>query len=88
MSVTNPMQTNSKKSLTSPQAFSGCGLGGALSRVIAKRSVWVCSCGYTVPKKAAVLSGYASCSQGFHVHYPKCGKVIAQFVHPKQQVGH
>jgi hypothetical protein len=58
----------------------------ALSRV-AKRSVWICSCGYTVPKKGAVLSGENSYSQGFHVHCPNCGRVIAQFVDPKR-VGH
>lgn len=48
-----------------------------------KRSVWTCSCGRQILKKDAELSGYASGSQGFHVHCPGCGKVVAQFLNPK-----
>ena len=51
---------------------------------MAKGSVWVCACGYEVPKKGAMLSGDASYNQGFHVHCPKCGKLVAQFVDPKE----
>jgi hypothetical protein len=49
-----------------------------------KRSVWTCSCGRQIPKKEAELSGYASGNQGFHVHCPGCGKIVAQFLTPKQ----
>ena len=53
-------------------------------RVFIRRSVWVCSCGCTIPKAAAVVSGDDWCSQGFHVHCPNCGRVVAQFVDPKR----
>jgi len=56
----------------------------ALSRVFIRQPVWVCSCGYTVPKRGAVLSGDDWCSQGFHVHCPRCGRVVAQFLKPKR----
>jgi hypothetical protein len=69
------------------QVLSCHSLGGALHRVFARQSVWVCSCGYTVSNQDAVLSGDDWCSQGFHVHCPRCGRVIAQFVDPKR-VGH
>jgi hypothetical protein len=40
-----------------------------------------------VPKAAAVVSGDDWSSQGFHVHCPRCGRVVARFVDPKR-VGH
>lgn len=49
----------------------------------AKHSVWVCACGFVLPTRGAVLSGDSSYKYGFHVHCPKCGKVVAQFVDPK-----
>jgi hypothetical protein len=67
--------------------FRGQGLGRILHRVFAMRSVWVCSCGYVIPKNGAILSGDDWCSQGFHVHCPRCGRVVVQFVDPKR-VGH
>ena len=51
-----------------------------LNRFIAKRSVWACSCGYSIPEEDAVLSGDAWSSQVVHFQCPRCGKVKAQFV--------
>jgi len=33
-------------------------------------------CGYVLPKKDAVISGYDSQSSLRHIHCPKCGKII------------
>jgi hypothetical protein len=44
----------------------------------------VCSCGCTVPKRGVVFSGDDWCSQGFHVHCPRCGRVVARFVESKR----
>ena len=46
--------------------------------------VWQCTCGYQVPKKNATLSGDQTYALGFHIHCPNCGKVVAQFVNPKE----
>jgi bifunctional DNA-binding transcriptional regulator/antitoxin component of YhaV-PrlF toxin-antitoxin module len=54
-----------------------------LKQNITKRKVWVCSCGYVTPKKGAELSGYAAGSRGFHVHCPKCGRVVAEYLNKK-----
>jgi hypothetical protein len=37
-----------------------------------------------VTKKGVALSGDFSYRIGFHVHCPVCGKVVAQFVDPKE----
>lgn len=54
-----------------------------VKQIMDRQSVWVCSCGYIVPKKGTELSGYSSGSKGFHVHCPRCGKVVAQFIDSK-----
>lgn len=54
-----------------------------IKQIVANRSIWVRSCGYIVSKKGAELSGYTSSAKGHHVHCPKCGKVLAQFIDPK-----
>ena len=46
--------------------------------------VWVCSCGCVVPKKGANLSGGPHYNQDYHVHCPRCGRIVAQFVYPKE----
>jgi len=33
-------------------------------------------CGYVLPKKDAVISGYDSQSSLRYIHCPKCGKII------------
>ena len=50
----------------------------------AKRSVWVCSCGCVVPKKGALLAGGPQYKYDFHVHCPRCSRIVAQFVDPKE----
>ncbi len=38
---------------------------------------YVCPrCGYVLPKKEAIVSGYDSQSSLRHIHCPKCGKII------------
>jgi rubrerythrin len=54
-----------------------------LKQIAVRHSTWVCSCGYQVPKANAELSGYDFGSRGFHVHCPRCGKVVAEFLDPK-----
>jgi len=49
-----------------------------------RRSVWVCSCGCVIPKKGALLAGGASYKYDFHVHCPRCSRLVAQFVDPKE----
>ena len=53
-------------------------------QTIGKPSAWKCSCGCVVPKKGAKLSGGPQYKQGYHVHCPKCGKTIAQFINPSE----
>ncbi len=41
------------------------------------RDSYVCPrCGYVLPKKDAVVSGYDSQSSLRHVHCPRCGKIV------------
>jgi predicted RNA-binding Zn-ribbon protein involved in translation (DUF1610 family) len=50
-----------------------------------KTSLWTCnSCGTTIPKKDTYLSGYPNSNHGLHIHCPKCGKLVAAFVNPKE----
>ena len=49
-----------------------------------KPSVWVCSCGCIIPKKGANLSGGPHYKQDYPVHCPDCGRIVAQFVNPKE----
>ena len=37
-------------------------------------------CGYVLPKRDAVVSGWDAESSSTHVHCPRCGKIIARYV--------
>ena len=51
-----------------------------------KEEVYVCKrCGYVLPKKDAVVSGWDAEGSTTHVHCPRCGKIIARYV--EQQRG-
>ncbi|MCL5949477.1 MAG: hypothetical protein M1490_03255 [Candidatus Bathyarchaeota archaeon] len=42
---------------------------------------FVCGkCGFIIPKKEAIISGYEGGVNGLHVHCPKCDAVAAQFI--------
>jgi predicted RNA-binding Zn-ribbon protein involved in translation (DUF1610 family) len=46
-----------------------------------KEEVYVCKrCGYVLPKKDAVVSGWDTEGSSTHVHCPRCGKIIARYV--------
>ncbi|MCW4008614.1 MAG: hypothetical protein NWF09_08030 [Candidatus Bathyarchaeota archaeon] len=46
-----------------------------------RKDSYTCSqCGYVFPKKGAEVSGWAGHPYGFHVHCPRCGATVAQFV--------
>jgi hypothetical protein len=47
-----------------------------------KRSAWVRSCGYVIPKKDALLSGGPSYKDGYHVHCPQWGIIVASLLSP------
>jgi predicted RNA-binding Zn-ribbon protein involved in translation (DUF1610 family) len=38
------------------------------------------NCGYALPKKDAIVSGWNSENSSTHVHCPKCGRIIARDV--------
>lgn len=45
------------------------------------KDVYVCKgCGFELPKKDAVVSGWNSEGTSKHVHCPRCGKIIARYV--------
>ena len=45
------------------------------------KDVYVCKkCGYVLPKKDAVVSGWDAEGSTNHVHCPRCGKIIARYV--------
>ncbi|MDH5635951.1 MAG: hypothetical protein OEY47_04725 [Candidatus Bathyarchaeota archaeon] len=41
-------------------------------------------CGYVLPKKDAVVSGWDAESSSTHVHCPRCGRIIARYVKQKR----
>ena len=42
---------------------------------------YVCPrCGYVLPKKDAVVSGWDAEGSSTHVHCPRCGEIIARYV--------
>jgi len=46
-----------------------------------REEVYKCKrCGCVFPKKDAQLSGWADHPHGFHVHCPRCGATVDQFV--------
>jgi len=70
--------------MQTPQVRTKASVKNKLKQVWARRLVWECSCGCKVPKKGVALSGDSSYRSGFHVHCPVCGRVVAQFVDPKE----
>jgi DNA-directed RNA polymerase subunit RPC12/RpoP len=52
-------------------------LSGRATMTPPPKDAYVCKrCGYVLPKKDAVISGWDSQSSLRHVHCPKCGKII------------
>jgi predicted RNA-binding Zn-ribbon protein involved in translation (DUF1610 family) len=46
-----------------------------------KEEAYVCKkCGYVLPKKDAVVSGWDAEHSSNHVHCPRCGKIIARYI--------
>ena len=37
-------------------------------------------CLYVIPRQKAVISGYGGDAHGKHVHCPKCGAIVAEFL--------
>ena len=51
-----------------------------------REEVYVCKkCGYVLPKRDAVVSGWDAESSSTHVHCPRCGKIIARYVKQKRR---
>jgi len=49
------------------------------------KGVYVCKrCGYVLPKRDAVISGWDAEDSSTHVHCPNCGKIIARYVEQKR----
>jgi len=47
---------------------------------------YVCPrCGYVLPKKDAVVSGWDAEGSSTHVHCPRCGKIIARYVEQERR---
>ena len=52
-----------------------------LDKEMPKKDVYICNrCGYVLPKKDAVVSGWDAEHSSTHVHCPRCGKIIARYV--------
>jgi len=48
--------------------------------------VYVCKrCGYVLPKRDAVVSGWDAEGSTSHVHCPRCGKIIARYVEQERR---
>jgi predicted RNA-binding Zn-ribbon protein involved in translation (DUF1610 family) len=51
-----------------------------------KEDVYVCKrCGYVLPKRDAVVSGWDAEGSSTHVHCPRCGKIIARYVEQERR---
>jgi len=51
-----------------------------------KEEAYVCNkCGYVLPKKDAVVSGWDAEGSSTHVHCPGCGKIIARYVEQERR---
>jgi len=51
-----------------------------------REEAYVCKkCGYVLPKKDAVVSGWDAEGSSTHVHCPRCGKIIARYVEQKRR---
>ncbi|MDH5386625.1 MAG: hypothetical protein OEY18_18140 [Candidatus Aminicenantes bacterium] len=48
--------------------------------------VYLCKkCGYVLPKRDAVVSGWDAEGSSTHVHCPRCGKIIARYVEQERR---
>ena len=51
-----------------------------------REEVYVCKrCGYVLPKRDAVVSGWDAEGSTTHVHCPRCGKIIARYVEQERR---
>jgi len=51
-----------------------------------REEAYVCKrCGYVLPKKDAVVSGWDAQGSTTHVHCPRCGKIIARYVEQERR---
>ncbi len=51
-----------------------------------KEEAYVCKrCGYVLPKRDAVVSGWDAEGSSTHVHCPRCGKIIARYVEQERR---
>jgi predicted RNA-binding Zn-ribbon protein involved in translation (DUF1610 family) len=51
-----------------------------------REEVYVCKrCGYVLPKRDAVVSGWDAEGSSTHVHCPRCGKIIARYIEQERR---
>jgi len=51
-----------------------------------REEVYVCQrCGYVLPRKDAVVSGWDAEGSTTHVHCPRCGKIIARYIEQERR---
>jgi predicted RNA-binding Zn-ribbon protein involved in translation (DUF1610 family) len=51
-----------------------------------KEEVYVCErCGYVLPKRDAVVSGWDAEGSTTHVHCPRCGKIVARYIEQERR---
>ena len=51
-----------------------------------REKVYVCKrCGYVLPKRDAVVSGWGAESSSTHVHCPRRGKILARYVEQERR---
>lgn len=51
-----------------------------------REEVYVCKrCGYVLPKRDAVVSGWDAEGSSTHVYCPRCGKIIAGYINRKRK---
>jgi len=51
-----------------------------------REEIYVCNrCGYVLPKRDAVVSGWDAEGSSTHVHCPRCGKIIARYVEQERR---
>ena len=51
-----------------------------------REEFYVCKrCGYVLPKRDAVVSGWDAEGSSTHVHCPRCGKIVARYVEQERR---
>ena len=51
-----------------------------------REEAYVCKrCGYVLPKRDAVVSGWDAEGSSTHVHCPRCGKIVARYVEQERR---